>query len=625
MTTIYLQAALNWHTFGLNVIPVSPGTKKTAVKWDPWLAELSEQTIKDHWTLHPNHELGFIVGDDIIVFDGDSTESIAAIAEIEKAFELTPLMVVKTKKGEHHCYRRAPGTFAKSDAHDTAKYPGRIDVKTGRALVVLPPSTDKEIEILEAEQVSELSEVIQDVIDAVSRHNGRECPRPTIPENNLPTTKTQELSEINSLLDRIDPDCGYEDWLHVLMAVFHETKGSDSGLALINNWSSSGKKYKGKAEIVNKWASFKQNVGHPITMGTLIRMANQKDYVREAEEKSDPIDTKKPNALDKYALNDRIDDIEQQMVESKPLLGLLALKGQATAFYAAPNIGKTLIILYLLIDAIQDNRINPSQVYYLNMDDTAEGLLQKLRIASEYGFQMLAEGYAGFSAQEFSRVIKDMIDNNRASGVVIILDTLKKFVDLMNKSEASRFNNLVRQFTVKGGTVIGLAHTNKNPGQDGKPKFAGTSDVVDDWDCSYTIAPVSNDSGIKVVEFENIKRRGNVVEQIAYQYNSTSNQSYESLIQTVGIVDELNLIALRQQEKLRSDAELIEVVKDCIQQGINSKMKLAREVANQAQVSRQKAIDLIEAYTGPDPEKHQWHFKKGERGVHQFEVLLPKD
>lgn len=234
---------------------------------------------------------------------------------------------------------------------------------------------------------------------------------------------------------------------------------------------------------------------------------------------------------------------------------------------------------------------------------------------------MLAAGYAGFSAQEFSGVIKDMIDNNRASGVVIILDTLKKFVDLMNKSEASRFNNLVRQFTVKGGTVIGLAHTNKNPGPDGKPKFAGTSDVVDDWDCCYTIAPVSNDNGIKVVEFENIKRRGNVVEKIAYQY-STSSQSYESLIQTVSVVDESNLATLRLQEKLRSDAELIEVVKDCIQQGINSKMKLARAIADRAGISRQKAIELIETYTGDDPQKHQWNFRIGERGVQKFELIL---
>jgi hypothetical protein len=256
------------------------------------------------------------------------------------------------------------------------------------------------------------------------------------------------------------------------------------------------------------------------------------------------------------------------------------------------------------------------------MDDTAEGLLQKTRIASEYGFQMLAAGYVGFSAQEFSGVIKDMIDNNRASGVVIILDTLKKFVDLMNKSEASRFNNLVRQFTVKGGTVIGLAHTNKNPGPDGKPRYAGTSDVVDDWDCGYTIALVSNDSGKKVVEFENIKRRGDVVERVAYQYSTMANQSYEALIQSVELVDEDNLIGLRQQEKRRSDAELIEVAKDCINQGYNSKMKLARAIADRAGISRQKAIELIETYTGDDPQKHQWNFKKGERGVQKFELIL---
>ena len=46
----FLEAALYWFMFGLNVIPILPGTKKTAVNWDPWLKDLSPEKITDYWS-----------------------------------------------------------------------------------------------------------------------------------------------------------------------------------------------------------------------------------------------------------------------------------------------------------------------------------------------------------------------------------------------------------------------------------------------------------------------------------------------------------------------------------------------------------------------------------------------
>ena len=143
--TNHRSAAVCWYGFGLDVIPVLRGTKMTAVKWDPWLDNLGLESICNHWDTHPDHELGFIVGDDMIVFDADSPEAIAALAQIEEAFDITPNLIIQTTKGQHHFFRRAADTFCKSDSHSTEKHPARIDVKTGRALVVLPPSTGKTV------------------------------------------------------------------------------------------------------------------------------------------------------------------------------------------------------------------------------------------------------------------------------------------------------------------------------------------------------------------------------------------------------------------------------------------------------------------------------------------------
>jgi hypothetical protein len=57
------------------------------------------------------------------------------------------------------------------------------------------------------------------------------------------------------------------------MAIFHESKGSDEGFYIANEWSSKGRKYKGHHEVSYKWGTFKLNTKHPVTIGTLVMMA----------------------------------------------------------------------------------------------------------------------------------------------------------------------------------------------------------------------------------------------------------------------------------------------------------------------------------------------------------------
>ncbi|MDP1927567.1 MAG: AAA family ATPase [Thiobacillus sp.] len=330
------------------------------------------------------------------------------------------------------------------------------------------------------------------------------------------------------------------------------------------------------------------------------------------------------NPLDKFSLRGKSDEIEKNAVDAVPILGQLALQGQATVFYAAPNTGKTLISLSLLVDAIQHCRVNPSKVYYLNMDDTNSGVVEKLRIAEEYGFHVLAEGHQGFSANQFLGHIAEMIRNNQAHGVVIILDTLKKFVNLMDKGNSSNFTKVIRQFVMNGGTLIALAHTNKKPGQDGKPVYGGTSDIIDDFDCAYTLAPITPKAGHgeKVVEFENLKRRGNVVPSAAYSYSIENGIPYAEILLSVQPIDVMQLVPLKQAEQLKSDAELVNSVITCIGDGINTKMKLADAVAKSAGVSKRSAMQIIDKYTGADPAKHMWTYSVHARGAKVYALLV---
>ena len=117
-------------------------------------------------------------------------------------------------------------------------------------MVVLPPSTGKETEICEVDSASELTEIGQEMIDAVAIHNDRPVPRaPEIPAQTPSHSVSQTIKKLAMMISMLDPDLGYEDWLHVLMAIYHETGGSEEGFELVDQWCSKGSKYKGSADI----------------------------------------------------------------------------------------------------------------------------------------------------------------------------------------------------------------------------------------------------------------------------------------------------------------------------------------------------------------------------------------
>jgi len=273
------EDALEWYKFGFNVVPIDPGEKSTAVKWQPWLDNLSDKTIIHHWKKHPGHELGAIIDDQLFVLDADSEEAKITLYDIEKAFDITPNLIVKTRKGDHHYFKRAAGTYAHMCSFSTEHEPGKIDIRTGRSategrsIVVLPPSTNKSIKLNEAENINDLEEVGQDFIDAIFKHNGQEAPRPATERESSPDKRITSASEAVEILNYISPEMGYDDWLKVLMGLHDRFYGSDDGLYLADEWSSQGVDYPGSEEIEYKWRSFTVNKAGGVTFASVAKMA----------------------------------------------------------------------------------------------------------------------------------------------------------------------------------------------------------------------------------------------------------------------------------------------------------------------------------------------------------------
>ena len=75
---------------------------------------------------------------------------------------------------------------------------------------------------------------------------------------------------IADMVTALSPDCGYDEWVKVGMAIHHATGGA--GFALWDNWSRGGKKYRGIDETEYKWSSFGKS-STVVTLATLWHFA----------------------------------------------------------------------------------------------------------------------------------------------------------------------------------------------------------------------------------------------------------------------------------------------------------------------------------------------------------------
>ena len=86
-------------------------------------------------------------------------------------------------------------------------------------------------------------------------------------------------------------------------------------------------------------------------------------------------------------------------------------------------------------------------------------------------------------------------------------------------------------------------------------------------------------------------------------------------------VDLEQLEPLKKAAALVADGVVIKAIEASIKSGINTKMKLAEAVAKAASISQRNALQMIEKYTGTDPEKHRWFFEVRERGAKVYVLL----
>lgn len=328
--------------------------------------------------------------------------------------------------------------------------------------------------------------------------------------------------------------------------------------------------------------------------------------------------------LSKYSLRGSSAKMREKMLDDKYILGRMAILGQSTVFYAKPNAGKTLLTIWLIVQSIEAGEISGEDVFYINADDNHKGLTYKLELAEKYKFHMLAPGYNGFEAGDFSKYLRKLISQDKARGKVLILDTVKKFTDVMDKKVGSAFGENVRRFVSHGGSVIMLAHVNKHRDADNEVIFSGTSDIVDDADCAYTLDTVTEDSSkTRTVKFKNFKSRGDVASEEVYKYCAADGTMYGDRLESITMVsdDERKQAehTARRNQQLEINGEAIDAIKECIREGITKKTELIAAASERAGLSKPKISRALKAHTGGSVADHEfWHLTIGDKNAHHY-------
>lgn len=128
---------------------------------------------------------------------------------------------------------------------------------------------------LEVTEMMGATDTIADLSDEVIHYYQERFREAFEPDVDVVTDPPIGLTDgqIQDALDVLDPDMGHDDWLHVGMALHHETNGQ--GFEYWNTWSQASEKYPGRDALQRRWNSFGKNNSRRVTAKTLVRMASR--------------------------------------------------------------------------------------------------------------------------------------------------------------------------------------------------------------------------------------------------------------------------------------------------------------------------------------------------------------
>jgi len=330
--------------------------------------------------------------------------------------------------------------------------------------------------------------------------------------------------------------------------------------------------------------------------------------------------------LQSMATNHILDELKADMLNQDFVIPRMCLSGTMSLFYAKPNGGKTLFILSQLVEQVRAGKLDPKKVLYINSDDNMGGIEAKTVIAEAHGILMispdhankvlnktLGEGHEIMDRPRIVELIEMLGSEDDAKGTVVVLDTLKKFSDVMSKSSQTELYKALRMAVANNVTIILLGHANKHVDDKGNLIFEGVGDVLADIDNAYAIYNLTErDEEKQVIEFRNTKDRGPVVQKQAWSYLKGEHISYTEMMDSLRVIDDADadkerIENIRRELMIKYD-EIIDVAKSILEDVESiKKTELLNQICGVTKFSVGKAR---EALSEGLLEGHCWEIRK---------------
>lgn len=220
--------------------------------------------------------LGEISG--CFVLDVDDIEGYQSLENLPP---LPATFTVKTGNGQHY-YFKYPDFPLKSNQGVLGE---NLEIKSNGSSAHVPPSkhiSGRDYVVIDESPIAEAPQWIFDTINAHNeKRESERLERQRAYDINYADKEAWSEDEVKSMLDEIDPNLGYYDWIQIGMAL------NEGGypFTLWDQWSSKGASYI-KSEMQHHWRSFKRGGG--VTMGSLVNMAQLNGWrppVREQAER----------------------------------------------------------------------------------------------------------------------------------------------------------------------------------------------------------------------------------------------------------------------------------------------------------------------------------------------------
>ena len=457
--------------------PIAKGWQHTP-EWDD--DQLTAMELAGHF------DTGFgVLCNGFIVVDIDArnggVDSYQQLNEDLGGSLLTAGMIVRTGSGggSRHLYFKAPAGISLQTK--LTKYPG-IDFKSSGYVVGAGSlhASGARYELLEGTP-DDIEDAPQALVDLLARP---ETHRTSVNDRLVDITD----NDLEEMLRFVKPDCDYDEWVRVGMAIHHSTNGA--GFEIWDEWSSKGAKYPGSKNLSKRWDSFGKT-DRPVTLGTLAHYAEMNGWQWPVEFMSDEFQERTAGLF--------IPVSELMAAIKKPdwvIKGLIE-RGSSNLLFGEPGAGKSLFALDWAFcvgtgRSWHGHKVKkPEQVVYI-AGEGHRGLTLRMKALqqkyNEYPDNIFfSQRSVNLLDEKEAQAIANIIDEMNVTPALIVVDTLHRNMtgDENKSDDMAKFFKSIEALIAKLNCAVLIVH---HSGHGDKTRARGSSAIKAAMDAEYCIS-----------------------------------------------------------------------------------------------------------------------------------------